>query len=92
MDLLFNRYASPFSLLDHMIENGSLSDFIEYAWESNEEKHQWEFYLNKHTSDQSFADFKTGLKETAANQKMSKVALETAVNDSITLLQNFVPE
>lgn len=92
MDLLFNRYASPFSLLDHMIENGSLSDFIEYAWEANEEKNQWEFYLNKHSADQSFEEFKSSIKETAANQKMSKAVLETTVIDSMTLLENFIPE
>lgn len=91
MDLLFNRYASPFSLLDHMIENGSLSDFVEYALEANEEKNQWEFYLNKHSADQSFEEFKNSIKDTA-NQKTSKVALETTVNETMTLLQNFVPE
>lgn len=92
MDLLFNRYASPFSLLDQMIQCGSLSDYISFMWESKQKDDEWAFYLNKECSDMSFEQFRNNLKQTAMNQKVTKQTIETAINDSMNMLNNFVPE
>lgn len=92
MDLLFNRYASPFSLLDQMIQCDSLSDYISFVWESKEKDDEWAFYLNKNSSDMSFEQFRDNLKQTAMNQKVTKQAIETAINSSMDMLNNFVPE
>lgn len=92
MDLLFKRYASPFPLLDHMIDCGALSDFIEYAWKEKQEEAEWDFYLHKHYSDQSFDEFKEGLKQTAKDRAVSKKSLETTVQNSMNMLNNFVPK
>lgn len=92
MDLLFRRYASPFPLLDHMIDCGALSDFIGYAWEGEQEKTEWEFYLHKHYSDQSFDEFREGLRRTATDRSVSKKSLETTVQNSMGMLDGFVPK
>ena len=47
MDLLFRRYASPFLLLDEVIKNNRLSEFVAEVMKSENERQTWEFYLHK---------------------------------------------
>lgn len=92
MDLLYHRYASPFLLLDQMIECGSLSDFISFIWEAKQEDSEWDFYLHKEGSDMSFEEFRESLKQTTRNQNMTKQTIETTINESMNMLNNFVPD
>lgn len=92
MDLLFSRYASPFSLLDQMIQCESLSDYISFVWEIKQKDDEWAFYLNKECSDMSFEQFRANLKQTAMNQQIDKQTIETAISDSMDMLNNFVPD
>lgn len=90
MDLLFTRYASPFSLLDQMLENGSFSDYIDYMFDAYTEEKDWEFYINKDI-DMSFTDFRDSLKVQAVQRQTPEADLETAVIESRDILSNFTP-
>jgi hypothetical protein len=94
MDLLFKRYASPFLLLDSMLEVTGLIDFVEdfinsYNEEENEEI-LWEFYLHREF-EKSYEEFKKSLVEASKSEKATKKEIETAVKDSKSILENFHP-
>ena len=93
MDLLSKRYASPFLLLDEYIEAGCLSEFVEEFVETinqeTEEQAMWEFYLHK-VFDKSFEDFMNDCKKPKQPEK--PVDFEAAINNSISILEGFVPE
>lgn len=88
MDLLFHRYASPFLLLDQIIPAGDFSEFVTTFWKINDEEIQWQYFLAK-VFDKSFDDFMDSLKP---QQCMTKKELGTTVNDSMQMIQNFIPE
>lgn len=95
MDLLFKRYASPFPFIDGMIQTGRFSEFVsEFIRTVNEEiedQTSWEFYLNK-VQDGSYKDFKDELETNRQNQNISKHDIESTVQQSINILNNFNPE
>lgn len=94
MDLLFQRYASPFSLLNHYIGLGRfeyfVNKFIETINSEKEEKCTWEIYLHK-VFDKSFKEFKESIDVTqeTANQSIEKQ--EATVLHSLNILQGFNP-
>lgn len=87
MDLVFHRYASPFLLLDQVVRNDELSEFVNMLWDVTEEEREWEYFLAK-VFDKSFADFKESVKP----QPISKKELETTVNESWNMMNTFIPE
>lgn len=93
MDLLFKRYAGPFLLLDEMIETGRLAEFVcEFVNIVNaetEEKSLWEFFLHK-VFDKSYYEFVEETKHMSETTKL--VDFETAIKESYSILENFVPE
>ena len=95
MDLLYQRYASPFSFMDGMIQTGRFCDFVyEFMNTTNREKNEeaeWEYYLHK-VFDKSFNEFKEEIRNNSENQEMSKEQIETTVTDSLNILKNFKPE
>ena len=95
MDLLFKRYASPFSFVDGMIQTGRFHefviDFIKTTNQEMEEKYDWEFFLHK-VFDKSYQEFKEEIKINKENQEMSEQDIETTVQYSINILNNFNPE
>ena len=88
MDLLFHRYASPFLLLDQIIPSGDLSDLISTVWEIRDEEMQWQYFLSK-VFDKSFDDFREALK---SQKVMSQEEIETTIQDSINIMNSFIPE
>lgn len=88
MDLLFHRYASPFLLLDQIIPSGDLSDFISTVWEIRDEEMQWQYFLSK-VFDKSFDDFREALK---SQKVMSQEEIETTIQDSMNIMNSFIPE
>ena len=88
MDLLFHRYTSPFLLLDQLIPTGDLSDFVSTIWQVKEEEMQWQYFLSR-VFDKSFDDFKESMK---AQRGMTQKELETTINDSMTMIDTFIPE
>ena len=88
MDLVFHRYASPFLLLNQVIDAGNLSEFVTMLWNVTEEEQQWQYFLAK-VFDKSFEDFKESVKP---QQPISKKELETTVKESLELMNSFIPE
>ncbi len=88
MDLLFSRYASPFSLLDSVICMRQFSSFIDEMIEAENEKIMWEYYLHR-VLDKSFSDFK---KSVETHIKPSDEQVETTVLTSKDILNQFIPE
>ena len=95
MDWLFKRYANPFPFLNGMILTGRFADFVDefvqVLKDEREEQTSWEFYLHK-VMEGSFQDFKEGMKNEKSHKEMSSKAIETAINDSVNILNNFNPE
>lgn len=95
MDLLYQRYASPFSFIDVMIQTGRFYEFVvEFVKTSNKEKEEqqnWEFFLHK-VWEGTYGEFKKDIEVNRENQKMSATKIETTVKDSLKILGNFKPE
>lgn len=95
MDLLFKRYASPFSFMDGMIQAGRfyefVIDFIKTTNQEMEEKYDWEYFIHK-VFDKSYQEFKEEIKTNKENQEMSEQDIETTVQYSMNILNNFNPE
>lgn len=94
MDRLFARYADPFSFINGMIRTGRfaefVSDFIAATDSEKEEKANWEVWLHK-VWDVTYGDFKQGIEDTKKNQQMSSRAIETTINESQNILNDFNP-
>ena len=95
MDLLYQRYASPFSFMDGMIATGRFSEFVTQfdrtVAEEKAEQLNWEFWLHRVYSG-TYADFKAEMQTTVQNMSMSKLAIEATVQNSMNILNNFNPQ
>lgn len=89
MDLLFSKYASPFLLLDQMIQTERLAEFVVEFMKSDNEQRAWDFYLHK-IFDKSFDEFKDSL-SSSENVTPPEAKVETTVKDSKNILSNFIP-
>jgi hypothetical protein len=94
MDLLYQRYASPFSFIDGMLATGRFCEFVtkfdRTVAEEKAEELNWEFWLHKVFSG-TYADFKAEMQNTAQNQNMSRQTIEATVQESNNILKNFNP-
>jgi hypothetical protein len=91
MDLLFKRYADPFSLLNGYIQTSRFCEFITAFCEQKIEEDRWEFYLHK-VWDKSFTEFCDALQVSQDLQGMSDEDMEATVKKSMAILGNFNPE
>lgn len=95
MDLLYHRYASPFSFIDGMIQTGRFCEFVESFLDTvhkeKEEETSWQYFLHKVFSG-SYSDFREGLENDTNNQNMSERTIETTIKHSMNILKNFNPE
>ena len=95
MDLLFKRYASPFSFMDGMIQTGRFSEFVENLVKTVnnelEEKKQWDFWLHK-VWDGTYEEFQDEIQNNKKNLSMSKRTIETTIQNSMDILKNFNPQ
>lgn len=95
MDLLHQRYASPFPFLNNMLLAGRFCEFVETFTEiqnkEKEEKTQWDFFLHK-VFDKSYAEFTEAIKIEQDNRNMSKADIETTILNSKNILANFNPD
>lgn len=95
MDLLFSEYASPFTLLDNVIETGRFLEFIQTFEEQRNVRQRWEYFLHKLPSwdDTTWEEFNEKLDAQSMDwTPISKEQLETTVLDSASILQNFSPD
>ena len=95
MDLLYHRYASPFSFIDGMILSGRFHEFVQSfiktTQEEKEEETSWQYFLHK-VFDGSYADFKNGMKVDQEHRNMSEQTFKTTYENTMNILQNFNPE
>jgi hypothetical protein len=91
MDLLFKRYADPFSLINGYIQTSRLCDFIHAFIEQKQEDDKWEYFIHK-VWDKSYSEFCQALQTSQDLQEMSDEDIETTVKKSMEILGNFNPE
>ena len=89
MDLLFTRYASPFSLLDKYIKTGRFLEYIDTLTEIQQEDIEWEYFLHK-VFDQSWEQFDAQVKGQRV-QVQDEPDLGTTIDDSFNILSGFNP-
>lgn len=91
MDLLFKRYADPFSLLNGYIQTSRFCEFITTFCEQKVEEDRWEFYLHK-VWNKTYTEFCDALQVSQDLQEMSEAEMEATVKKSMAILGNFNPE
>ena len=95
MDLLSKRYASPFSLLDNLIQAEQFNEWVEsflnkQAQEDNDKK-MWEFFLHK-VFDKSFDEWEKEAKTDQASNTvgvMDEAKKEEIIKRSEDILNGF---
>ncbi len=90
MDLLFKRYASPFLLLDSMIQACGFYDFVIELLTVTNEDMIYEVWLHK-VYDKSFVDFKNSMMTSVNTRNVSDEELVTTIQDSKSILDGFIP-
>lgn len=88
-DLLFQKYASPFSLIDELISNGDFTEWINEFIDAENDRKIMDIWLHK-VFDKSFAEFKQSILEN--DEAVSDEQIETTVSNSRAILNNFIPE
>lgn len=91
MDLLFKRYADPFSLLNGYIQTARMREFIRAFSKQQNEDDRWEYFLHK-VWDKSYKEFCESLQTSQDVQEMSEEDIETTIKKSIDILGNFNPD
>ncbi len=93
MDLLAQRYASPFLILDEFIRLQQLHNFVnEICKTIADEKTQeirWQYYLHK-VFDRTWEQFLEDC-ERPQKENMTQEQVENTINQSIAILEGFVP-
>lgn len=94
MDQLSKRYADPCFLLNGMIQTGRLDEFVDEfvltVQQEKEDQFSWEFYLHK-VFEGTFKDFVDEIETNKKNQNMSDRTIETTIQHSMDILNNFNP-
>lgn len=96
MDLLAQRYASPFLILDEFIRLHQLYEFTLEVMKTmaEEKKHEvrWQYYLHK-VFNMTFEDYvKACDSQKEKEQNMTHEEIGNIINDSKMLLDGFVPQ
>lgn len=97
MDLLFQRYANPFILINQMINAHRFDEFVSEILDIKQNeidsKEIWELYLHHTFLDKTLADFKSqcGISDHKI-KPVEKVNFETVVKESVSILEGFKPE
>ena len=91
MDLLFKRYADPFTLLTGYIQTSRFCEFINLFCEQKIEDERWEYFLHK-VWDKSYSEFCKTLQLSQDLQTMSDADMEATIQKSMDILGNFNPD
>lgn len=91
MDLLFQKYADPFSLVDGYIRTTRFCEFIHAFCKQKMEDDRWEYFLHK-VWDKSFTEFCEALQVSQDLQSMTDDNIEATVKKSMDILGNFSPQ
>ena len=95
MDLLAQRYASPYLLLDDFIRLRQLHDFIvdtltRIAEEKVHDK-RWDFWVHR-VYDMTFEEYVRRCEEPQKPKEMNYSQIGSIINDSKKMLIGFVPD
>lgn len=94
MDLLSVRYANPCFFMDGMIETGRFEEFVvnfvDTINQENKDKTLWDVYLHRVT-DMTYSEFLEKIENEEKLQNMTEETIETTVQESLNILQNFNP-
>lgn len=97
MDLVYKRYSNPMELIDNMISLSNFSEFISELADNVSDEKLYDIWKSK-VYDKSFADFKNEMmakwkKNTGieTSEIMTDEEMETTINDSYEILNNFNP-
>ena len=92
MDLLFKRYASPYSFIQGMIDTGRFEEFVKnFVLTVNKEKSdktEWEFFLHK-VFDKSYNEWQEEVRTINKNQQISAVDVETIIKHTNDIINQF---
>lgn len=92
MDLLFKRYASPYSFIQGMIDTGRFEEFVtNFVLTVNKEKSDktdWEFFLHK-VFDKSYNEWQEEVRTINKNQQISEVDVETTIKHTNDIINQF---
>lgn len=91
LDMLSQRYACPFFILDEFISLNQLHDFlIEFSSlivEEKKEQVRWEFFLHK-VFDKSYSEFLNSIDEGKV-EEMTDETIKDVVGESMNILDGF---
>ena len=91
MDLLFSRYASPFLLLDSMLECGRFLEVVSEIYDMNNERvindTLFDTWLHK-DFENDYSEFRRLVKQPMETPSQD-IDFETTINDSRNILKNF---
>lgn len=88
MDLLFKRYASPFVLIDSLLLNNSLKNYINDLLNTVNEEKLWDVFIHNPFLEKTWGEFL----EEHKPKPIKKVNLGATVIKSKNMLQNFNPQ
>ena len=91
MDLLFKRYASPFLLLDGMIETRRFFEFVREFIDISNNDEIYDLWLHR-IFDKGFAEFKNEVLSNMEMRQEENQDVETTIKNSFEILNNFTPE
>lgn len=89
MDLLFSRYASPFSILDQYIQFGNLYELVDTIQTQRAEEKCWQLYLSIPFREKSYNEFRDDLLYPDKNIPSVKEQKDI-VNDSMNLIDSIL--
>nr|WP_278547618.1 hypothetical protein [Catenibacterium mitsuokai] len=97
MDLVYKRYSNPMELIDNMISFSNFSEFILELADNVSDEKLYDIWKSK-VYDKSYTDFKNEMmakwkKNTGieTSETMTDEEMETTINDSYEILNNFNP-
>ena len=88
MDLLFQRYASPYLLLNEVIAQKRLVEFLHELGQIKRESELENIWLHK-VFNQSYSDFKNACNVQSVENSSKK--LKAAIINSREMLNSFIP-
>lgn len=93
--MLSKRYANPFPVLEDMIRNGMLPEFIDNLLQQNDEDRLWEMYLAfALVQEKPFEEWKAGIttnREERDQEQKTECTPEEAVAHAEGILAGFKP-
>jgi hypothetical protein len=95
MDLLSSRYANPYFFINGMIQTGRFEEFVmnfvDTINQEQKDKTLWDVYIHRIT-DMTYSEFLEKIEIEEQNQNMTEKTIETTVQESLNILQNFNPK